>query len=62
MDIYTRRALCLPSRIKTRSVGQITVGQALLKHAYNLEKIKLVVGFCCVDFITGTRNICRSQN
>ena len=50
----TRYAYCMPSRMKARSVGQIAVGQARFE-AYDVKKITLFLGFCCVDFITSKK-------
>ena len=46
-----------PSCIKTRSVGQISVGYKAVLEVCNLEKNDLVLGFGCVDFVTNTKII-----
>ena len=46
--------------MKARSVGQIAVGQARFE-AYDVKKITLFLGFCCVDFIT-SKNKLTSEN
>ena len=40
--------------MKTRSVGQIAVGQACFK-TYNFKKFTVFWVFCCVDFVTSTK-------